>query len=232
MKRFWKSAAAVAEDGNWAIQLDGKPLRTPARKPLLVPAQALAQAIADEWNGAGETVDPRDLPLTGLANAAIDRIAPDPAAFAVSLAAYGESDLACYRADGPRELVDRQEASWDRLLGWAKSRFDVDLKTTSGIIHVAQPGASVRRLADAVAALDHFSLAGLSPLVAIGGSLVTALAILEAAISPEAAWEAVTIDDTWQSEQWGMDAEAEAALKVRKHAFLAGARFLNLLAAG
>lgn len=229
MKRFWKSATAAAEDGQWAVRLDGKPLRTPARAPLLVPTERLAKAIADEWNAAGETVNPREMPLTGLANAAIDQVSPDPRAFAEGLARYGAGDLLCYRADGPSELVDRQQTAWDELLGWARRRFDVDFATTSGIVHVAQPQATVQRLGHAAASLDAFRLAALSPLVTISGSLVSALAVAEAAVPAEAAWNAVTIDEQWQREQWGEDAEAEAALEARHRDFLAAAQFLELL---
>ena len=169
------------------------------------------------------------MPLTGLANAAIDRVAPEKDAFAAGLGRYAEADLAAYRAEGPRELVDRQEASWDALLAWARRRFDVDFVTTSGLMHVAQPPATVERLAHAVAALDPFRLAGLSPLVTIGGSLVAALAVLEKALTPEQAWDAVSIDERWQMEQWGADAEAEQALENRGRDFFAAARFLELL---
>jgi chaperone required for assembly of F1-ATPase len=169
------------------------------------------------------------MPLTGLANATIDRVAPDPAAFAASLAKYGESDLACYRTEAPRELAQRQEKSWDELLGWARRRFDVDFCTTSGVVHVPQPEATVGRLAHAVDSLDPFRLAGLSPLVTIGGSLVAALAVAEGQLSPQQAWNTVTIDEQWQAEQWGTDAEAEAALEARRKDFFAGARFLELL---
>ena len=147
----------------------------------MVPTEALAEAIAEEWRAVEDEIDPRAMPLTGLANAAIDRVAPDRQAFAEGLARYAEADLACYRAEGPRELVERQEQSWDALLAWARRRYDVDFATTSGLLHVAQPPATVERLAHAVAALDAFRLAGLSPLVTIGGSLVAALAVLEKA---------------------------------------------------
>ena len=229
MKRFWKDAVAVESEDGWSVELDGKPMRTPARQPLAVPTSALAQAIADEWKAVGETVDPRGVPLTGLANAAIDRVAPDRQAFAAGLARYAEGDLACYRAEGPAALVDRQGESWDALLGWARRRFDVDFKTTPGILHVDQPSATVERLAHAVGALDPFRLAGLSPLVTIGGSLIAALGVLEGAFSAERAWEAVSIDDRWQLEQWGADAEAEAALENRRRDFFAAAHFLGLL---
>lgn len=229
LKRFWASAAATARDGGWAIELDGKPVRTPAREPLVLPSQALADAIAAEWVAVGERVDPRAMPFTGIANAAIDRVAPDRVQFAAGLARYGEGDLACYRAEGPRELVARQAEQWDALLAWARRRFDVDFRTTSGILHVAQPRATVDRLAHAVAALDAFRLAALSPLVTIGGSLVAALAVAEGAIGVEAAWLAVSIDERWQLEQWGSDAEAEVALDNRRADFFAAARFLELL---
>ena len=229
MKRFWKDAGAVETEGGWAIELDGRPVRTPLREALEVPTRALADAIAAEWNAVGETIDPRAMPMTGLANAAIDRVAPDRAAFAAGIAKYAEADLACYRADAPKALVDRQAEQWDALLGWARRRYDVDFAVTTGITHVEQPPATVERLSHAVEALDAFRLAGLSPMVTAGGSLVAALAVLEDAMSADRAWSAVTVDDEWQKERWGSDAEAEAALEGRRRDFMAGARFLELL---
>jgi chaperone required for assembly of F1-ATPase len=229
VKRFWKDAAIVERDGRWGVELDGKPLRTPAREALAVPTPALAEAVTEEWDRVEDKIDPRDMPLTGLANAAIDRIGSDKQAFAAGLARYAEGDLACYRAEGPEPLVERQGESWDALLGWARRRFDVDFNTTSGILHVEQPAATVERLAHAVAALDAFRLAGLSPLVTIGGSLIAALGVLEGAFTPELAWAAVSIDERWQLEQWGSDSEAEAALENRRRDFMAAARFLELL---
>jgi chaperone required for assembly of F1-ATPase len=229
VKRFWKSAAAVEMDRGYAVELDGRPVKTPARAELAVPTSALAEAIAAEWNDSPEEVDPRTMPLTGLANAAIDRVASDKDAFAAGLARYGESDLTCYRAEGPETLVKRQTESWDALLGWARRRYDVDFATCSGVMHVPQPEETVRKLGHAVAMLDAFRLAGLSPLVTIGGSLVAGLAVLEKMMPATEAWEAVSLDDRWQMEQWGADAEAEAALDARRRDFLAGARFLELL---
>lgn len=229
MKRFWTSAQAAATKGGFRIELDGRQVRTPARSPLIVPTRPLAEAIADEWNSVAGSVDPRAMPLTGLANTAIDRVAPAKAAFAAGLASYGESDLACYRADGPSELLRCQSESWDALLGWARRRFDVEFATTQGIIHIPQPKATIDRLAHAVAALDPFRLAALSSLVTIGGSLVAGLAVIEAAIAADEAWRAVTIDDRWQIEQWGSDAEAEAVIEGRRRDFFAAARFSDLL---
>lgn len=229
MKRFWRDVAVEPTDGGWAITLDGRAVKTPARAALSVPARTLADAIAGEWRSVGEKLDPRDMPLTGLANAAIDRVTPERSAFAAGVARYAEADLACYRAEGPRALVVLQEQEWDRLLAWARRRYDVDFVTTSGLMHVAQPVATVERLSHAIATLDPFRLAGLSPLVTIGGSLIAALAVMEKAITPEEAWEAVSVDERWQLDQWGADAEAEAALENRRGDFLGAARFLDLL---
>lgn len=229
MKRFWTAAEVVGANGGWGIALDGRRVKTPAKADLSVPTKGLAKAIAGEWAAVGDRIDPRTMPLTGLANAAIDRIAPDPQRFAASLASYVESDLTCYRAEGPTALVERQAESWDALQGWARRRYDVDFACVSGVMHVPQPEATVRRLAHEAAALDPFRLAALSQLVTIGGSLVAGLAVIEQALPPDAAWEAVSLDDRWQLEQWGADAEAEKALDLRRRDFLAAARFAELL---
>jgi chaperone required for assembly of F1-ATPase len=229
VKRFWDDVSIEARDAGWGIRLDGRRVRTPAKAELGVPTEALANAVAEEWRSVEGEIDPRAMPLTGLSNAAIDRVAPDTRLFAGGLARYAEGDLACYRAEWPPELVQRQAEAWDSLLAWARRRYDVDFCTTSGLMHVPQPQPTIDRLAYEVSTLDPFRLAGLSPLVTIGGSLVAALAVLEKAMTPDEAWGAVSIDDRWQLEQWGSDAEAEAALENRRRDFLAAARFLELL---
>ena len=229
MRRFYKDAAVVEGGGAFALELDGRPVKTPARAPLAVPTRALAEAIAEEWRAQGEKIDPHSMPLTGLANAAIDRVAPDPAAFASGLAQYAESDLLCYRADGPAPLVARQAEHWDPVLAWARRRYDVELKVVQGVIHQAQPDATVARLARAVSARPPFELAALSPLVTVSGSLIIALALAEAELDVPSAWAAATVDDQWQAEKWGEDAEAVHALANRRRDFEAGARLLFLL---
>jgi len=229
VKRFWEDVSVEGASAGWGIRLDGRLVRTPAKAELAVPTEALANAIADEWRSVEGEIDPRAMPLTGLSNAAIDRVAPDTRLFAGGLARYAEGDLACYRAEWPPELVQRQAEAWDSLLAWARRRYDVDFCTTSGLMHVPQPQPTIDRLAYEVSTLDPFRLAGLSPLVTIGGSLVAALAVLEKAMTPDEAWGAVSIDDRWQLEQWGSDAEAEAALENRRRDFMAAARFLELL---
>jgi len=229
MRRFYKSVEVGEAEGGFEILLDRRPVRTPARQPLRVPTRALADAIAREWEAQGPKVDPSAMPLTGLANAAIDRVAPDQDVFARGLAVYGESDLLCYRADSPRALVDRQAQQWDPILAWARRRFDVDFEVVTGLIHRAQPSATIERLRKAVEARSPFQLAGLSPLVTISGSLVVALALAEGALDPETAWMAATLDEQWQIEQWGEDAEARRALDRRRAEFTAALAFLERL---
>jgi chaperone required for assembly of F1-ATPase len=229
MKRFYKHAAARPGEDGHHILLDERPVKTPARQPLAVPSERLAQAIAEEWEAQGEKIDARSMPLTGLANAALDRVAADKEAFARGLAVYGESDLLCYRADAPAGLVARQSELWDPLLAWARRRFDINFEIVSGIMHRPQPQNTIQQLAQAVAARDAFELAALSPLVTIGGSLVLALALAEGEIDLETAWSAATLDEQWQLEQWGADAEAEKALETRRRDFDAAYRFLKLL---
>ena len=231
MKRFYKEAGVGPAGAGFAILIDGRPVRTPARRPFELPGRALAEAIAEEWNAQGDKVDPRSMPLGGLANAAIDRVAPDPAAFAAGLALYGESDLLCYRAEHPEPLVRRQAETWDPLLEWGRRRFDARFDVVHGVVHRPQPEATLDQLRRAVAARDPFALAALAPLVTISGSLLIALALDEGAIDLLAAWAAATLDETWQAEQWGEDALAAAALEARRREFETGFRFLSLLRA-
>ena len=226
MKRFWIN---VTLDEGRAVSLDGKPVRTPGRVPLALPTEALAEAVAGEWRTVEGEIDPRAMPLTGLANAAIDRVGADPALFARGLAVYAESDLLCYRADAPDDLVARQQAAWDPLLDWARARYDVHLETATGILHRAQPAATLTRLGEAIATRDAFALAALSPIVTIGGSLIAALALAENTATPEQVWDAITLDEDYQAERWGRDPLAAAGIEARRRDFDAGVRMLELL---
>lgn len=228
MKRFYTDVAVVPSDGGWTIQLDGRPVRTPARAPLALPTPTLAEAVAAEWRRQGETVDPATMPMTGLANAALDHVAPNPADFAAGVARYAQSDLLCYRADGPEALVARQAAAWNPLLDWARARYDVAFAVTQGIIPVPQPEETLARLGAAVAALDPFRLTGMSTLVTLSGSLVCGLAVVEGGHDPVAVWQAAEIDEAWQVEQWGEDAEAAARSARRAAEFATAADFIAL----
>ncbi|KKW92160.1 MULTISPECIES: ATP12 family chaperone protein [Sphingobium] len=228
MKRFYKDVSVVSGENGFEIRLDDRPVRTPARAPLALPNAALAEAIAEEWRAQGETIDPRSMPFTGLANGAIDQIAPNRESFADGIARYGTSDLLCYRAEGPGELIDREAAAWDPLLDWARRRYDVTFAVTQGIIPVDQPGDTLDRLASAVAALDPFTLAGLSTLVTLSGSLVCGLAIVEGGHDADLVWTAAEIDEAWEVEQWGEDAEAAARSAQRRNEFAMARAFCAL----
>ncbi len=229
MKRFWKDVAVTNDAGRFGIALDGRPVRTPGRAALAVPNAALAEQIAQEWRDVGDTIDPAAMPLTGLANAALDRVAADQPGFAASLAVYGETDLLCYRADSPAELVERQARMWEPHLDQAEQRYDVRFERASGVMHVAQPAETVARLSDAVAARSPFELAALYPLVTITGSLVLALALLEGRADADTIWAAANLDEDWQAEQWGEDSLATKARAHKREGFDAGVRFLELL---
>jgi chaperone required for assembly of F1-ATPase len=228
-KRFWTDVTVEDFGEDRGIRLDGRTLKTPAKADLLLPTQTLAAAIAEEWRAVEGEINPRTMPLTGLANATIDRIAPDGAKFVTGLARYAEADLLCYRAAHPTELIALQGETWDPPLDWARSRYDVDFVVTAGIAHVDQPAETVKRLAAAVAARDAFHLAGLSPLVTLSGSLVLALALAEGAMTEEDCWRAAELDQLWQAEQWGEDDLAIAAREDKRRDFRAAARFLALL---
>jgi chaperone required for assembly of F1-ATPase len=226
MKRFYTEVSVTEALG---VALDARPVRTPAGAPLTLPNAALADAVAKEWRAQGETIDPRAMPMTGLANAAIDRVAPGPAGFAAGLAAYAESDLLCYRAGDPPDLAARQERAWNPILDWARQRYDVAFTLVTGIMHQPQPPATVARLGEAIAARSAFELAALSPIVTIAGSLVIGLALVEDALDPAAAFDAAHLDELWQAEQWGEDDLALTARAARRSDFLAACRFLDLL---
>ena len=232
MKRFYTVAQAVAGPDGWAITLDGRLVKTPARATVAVPGEALAQAIAAEWQAQGETIDPATMPITGFANATIDRVLPALADFRAQIAAYGASDLLCYRAGEPPELAALQAASWEPLLDWARRRYYVSFIVTDGIMPVDQPAATLARLAAVVDAIDPWLLAGVATLTQIGGTLVGMLAHLEGEIGAEALSDATALDERWQAEQWGEDEEAAARRAARHADFLDAARYCALAAPG
>ena len=229
MKRFYKNVAIAPAESGHAILLDDRGVKTPARASLILPTSALAEGVAAEWEAQDEKIDPRAMPLTGLANAAIDRVADDPTSFADMIAVYGENELFCYRADSPDSLVAHQAAIWDPLLGWARERYDIGFTLVTGIMHQPQPPETVARLAQAVAAFDAFQLAALQPIVTISGSLVASLALLEGRIGAVEAFDATHLDELWQVEQWGEDSFATQARDARRRDFEAAAHFLTLL---
>lgn len=214
-KRFWKAAEVAEHVHGYEVRLDGRSVRTPLKTPLVVPSEAFAARIAAEWEAQEELVDPRTMPFTRAANAALDKVALQRAEVADMLSAYGGTDLLCYRATEPDALVARQAASWDPMLDWAQQTHGARLRVTSGIVPVDQDPDSLAKLGEVVHGFDPFQLTGLHDLVAISGSLVLGLAVVADHLSAESAFDMSRIDETWQIEQWGED-EEEADLIASK----------------
>lgn len=227
-KRFWTEATVGQGQGGWQVLLDGRAVKTPAKAPLVLPTEGLAQAVAGEWQAQGREIVPASMPLTRIANTAIDGVAARHAEVVAALAAWGASDLLCYRAEAPAVLAARQAAGWDPWLDWAEQAFGARLAVTRGIMPVTQPAGALAALRAAVAAHDAFRLAALHDLVTIPGSLVLGLAVAAGRLTPDAAFDLSRIDDDWQAEQWGVDAEA-AEVAARKRADIGHAgRFFAL----
>lgn len=227
-KRFWKSATAEACDGGFTVRLDGRAVKTPAKAAFVVPTLAMAEAAAAEWDAQQGAVKPETMPVTRAVNSAIDKLMVQFDEVVALLAAYGASDLLCYRATGPVGLIARQSAGWDPLLDWAARILGAHLLTTNGIVHIEQPAASTARLCDLTAAHSPFELAAFHDLVAITGSLVLALAVTHGRISAPEAFALSRIDEHWQAELWGVDDEAAALEATKRQALLEAAQFFAL----
>lgn len=230
-KRFYKAAAPVEEGGRYGVALDGRPVRTPGGSPLALRTWKLAKAIAGEWEAQEEEVRPLTMPMMRLAATAIDRIGGERAAIVDQIAAYGGSDLLCYRAEAPEALVERQARLWQPLVDWAAQAYGARLRVTQGILHVEQDRAALDALRDAVAAMDDYRLAALSQLTASSGSLVIALAVVAGRIGADEAAAASHLDEEWQAEQWGQDKEAMDRRRNLAREIAEAERFLDLLAA-
>lgn len=231
MKRFYKTAEVVPVEGDrHAVRLDGRPMRTPSKQELAVPSERLAAAIADEWNAQGETLRLADMSLTQLANTAIDRVGGMRAQMIDELLRFAETELLCYRADeSQRELQARQEAAWQPLLDWARTRFDAEFTVTCGLMPVTQSAQSLKALRLAVDQLDDWRLTALQAAAAPLGSLVLALAMVEGRIKAEDAFTAAFLDEAYQIEQWGEDAEAAVRLERLRKDIADAEQFLTLL---
>jgi chaperone required for assembly of F1-ATPase len=208
VKRVYKKVAVQAAEGGFAVMLDGRPVRTPGRKMLAVPSRALAEAIAGEWRAQGDKVEPRSMPLTRLASTAIDLVGQRRPAIVDEIAAYAMTDLVCYRADAPAELAARQRAAWQPLLDWAAARYGAALVVTAGVVPRPQPPEAVAALHRAIEAHDDMALVALHAATAAAGSLIVALALLDGRIDAAEAFAVSQLDETFQIEKWGEDAEA------------------------
>lgn len=225
-RRFWTEVQLVAVGDNFSIQLDGRPVRTPAKADLILPTRAFAEAVEAEWTAQGDLIDPRAMPFTRTANSAIDNVARHQPQIAEMIAEYGTTDLLCYRAEAPMELIARQCAEWDPLLDWADKTFGARLRVGAGVMHVPQPHSSLAALSKQVHQLDPFRLAALHDLVALSGSLVIGLAGLRGYLRAEALWALSRIDEQWQIECWGEDEEATVEADAKRAGFLHAAAVL------
>ncbi|MEF3366938.1 ATP12 family protein [Methylocystis sp. 9N] len=228
-KRFYKEAVAAPVEGGYAILLDGRPVNTPAKRALRAPSQALAEALAAEWAGQGETIDPAAMFLTKLMNTALDGVAEHMREVEAEVVKYGASDLICYRAGEPESLVAAQSAAWDPYVVFARDRLGAKLALAEGVVFVEQPHAALDALARAVRAHvgddagASLRLAALNVMTTLSGSAVIALATALREIDADAAWGAANVDEDWQMRAWGADAEALARQAARKREWLAAA---------
>jgi chaperone required for assembly of F1-ATPase len=231
MKRFYRKAEPVQREFNHGITLDGKPIKTPGKRDLVVPNQALAVAIAEEWNAQEGEVRAAMMPLTRLATTTVDRVATQRDAIIGQTANYAATDLVCYRAARPPALAARQQAVWQPLIDWAVLRYDAPLSVTTGVIPTNQSAASLRAFAAAVAEQDDFALTALHVATAACGSLVIGLALIEGQLDAEGAFAASQLDESFQIEAWGEDAEQAERRRTLAADIQAAARFISLLRA-
>ncbi|KEJ88657.1 ATP12 family chaperone protein [Sulfitobacter donghicola] len=227
-KRFWKMATVAERDGGFAVELDGRSVKTPAKQVLQVPTRAMAEAIALEWDAQEDAINPNTMPVTKTANAAIDKVTIQHEEVAEMLAAYGDSDLLCYRADSPEELIARQAEQWDPMLDWAAEHLDARLETRTGVVHAPQEKTAIEALRQRTHALDPFELAAFHDLVSLSGSLVLGFAAAMGARSAEELWGISRLDEIWQEEQWGEDDDATALAEIKREAFLHAKRMFDL----
>lgn len=231
-KRFYTEAAVKPETAGFAIELDRRPVKTPAKRTLVVPRHELAEAIAAEWQAQGERIDPATMPYTRLANSIIDGVAERAGEVVADLASYAGSDLLCYRAASPIRLAERQTNVWDPILDWADERLGTRFAVVEGVIHVAQDPEAIDAVRRWVAELDAFTLGGLHSVTTLTGSVIIALALLDGHLDTDAAWRAGSLEDHWSLEVWGYDADASDRLERRRNDFLAAAAFLAAGRAG
>ena len=230
MRRVYTTVETWPVEGGWGVALDGKPMRTPIKNELVLPSAALASAIAEEWDAQRDEIRPATMPLFRLAATAIDRTAGQRDLVVNEVADYAGTDLLCYRAERPPALAALQHAVWQKLIDWASQRYGATLAVTSGIVPAEQSPATMQAFAAAVAAQDDFRLAALHTLTMACGSLVIALALLEGRLDAEAAFAASQLDETFQIEAWGEDAEAVIRRRNLAADIEAAARFIALLA--
>jgi chaperone required for assembly of F1-ATPase len=228
-KRFYTAVSTTETEDGFGVALDGRVVKTPRKAPLVVPTRPLAEAIAAEWQAQSERIDPSLMPLTRLANSAIDTVAANAEAVRADLVAYAGSDALCYRSEAPSDLVRRQDAVWNPILDWAQRTFDARFITTAGIIHAAQPAETLAAIGAAAAALSPWRLTPVHVITTLTGSAVLALAVEARALDAASAWSAAHVDEDWQIALWGEDFEAADRRKRRWTDMAAAAQMLETL---
>ena len=227
-KRFWTDAAVTDTDGGYTVLLDKRAVKTPAKAPLVLPTEAMAEAIAQEWQAQTDKIDPNTMPVTRSANAAIDKVRIQHAEVADMIAAYGDSDLLCYRADSPEELVTRQAETWDPYLLWAEETLGTRLEPRTGVMHAGQDAEVLDRLSARVHSFNPFELTAFHDLVSLTGSLILGFAAERGHAESDVIWAASRVDENWQIDQWGEDDEAKAVEAIKRRSFQEALYFIEL----
>ena len=227
-RRFYKQVAVGESETGFDIQLDGRAVKTPLKRPFAVPSRDMAHAIAAEWDAQETHIDPSSMIVTRLANTAVDRVRGDEARIVAELREFAGSDLVCYRAGTPDPLVARQALYWDPILDWVKATHSVQFICVEGIVHHAQPDTALAAISKALTAENEFRLTAIHNITTLTGSTLLAMMTAAGAFSGEAAWAAAHADEDWQIEQWGSDEEAEARRAIRKQDFDATMQFLAM----
>ncbi len=229
IKRFYKTAAAAPAEGGFAVELDGRAVRTPGKVPLVVPLQGLAEAVAEEWQGQSEEVDPQTMPLNNLVCTAIDIVGPHRARIIEELADYGSHDLICYWTDEAGELLRRQQQHWQPLLDWSAQVLQAPLLKSHGITSQAQPPESLAALKLAIEGHNDLELTGLAAAAKVAGSLVIGLALSKGRVDAAEAFAVSQLDELYQAERWGEDAEAAQRREALRRDIESTAKFLSLI---
>lgn len=227
MKRFYREVSVAPGEHGHRILLDGRPMRTPAKQPFAAPTAALGEAIAAEWREQEEEIRPDDMPLTRLASTAIDRMPAQRQAAIDEVVAYADTDLVCYRAAEPFELVQRQQHTWQPMLDWVSGTYGVRLTVTTSLLPVVQPAAVRARLRDAIEDLSDWPLVGVHTATTALGSVVLGLGLLHGRLDADAALAASLLDELFEIERWGSDVELERRHEVLRRDVSGAARFLR-----
>lgn len=228
MKRFYKAVTVAEADGGWRVLLDGRGIKTVGGRPQVLPTQALAEALAEEWAIQGEEIDPASFVMRDMADYAADVAAQDRADVIRSLVAFAGTDTLCYRAEPDEPLSERQEEVWEPLLHAAEQRWDVHFERIAGIMHRPQPATTLARMQAVLEAESDHALAALNTLTSLASSLVIALAALAPEADAETLWNAANLEEDWQVELWGKDYEAEERRERRLATFETAMRFARL----